>query len=95
MAENHCAKLMELFAALEARSAALRAPPPLGYGGVSLKLEIGETWHAFGGTVVWTRRDGAGEVRADPERAFERALLASAPVGLLPPGLDLPSPRQA
>jgi hypothetical protein len=59
------------------------APPPLGYRGVTLTGPQGERYEAYGGAVVRDRR----ERRADPGRAFERAVLDSAPPGLLPEGL--------
>jgi hypothetical protein len=57
--------------------------PPLGYRGVALVAGDGTRIEAYGGAVT---RDGR-ELRADPGRAFERALLASAPPGLLPDGI--------
>ena len=57
-------------------------PPPtplLGYRGIALRAPDGRTWTAFGRVVS---HDGAA--REDAERAIERALIASAPPGLLP-----------
>jgi hypothetical protein len=59
-------------------------PPPLGYRGCLLRAPDGRTWRASGGSV--TLEDGLpAEVRADPDRRFERLLLATAPPGTLPP----------
>jgi hypothetical protein len=65
-------------------------PPPspaLGYRGCFLKGPRGQQWFVFGGVVTLrsARRSGS---RRDPAKKFERTLLASAPVGLLPPWLD-------
>lgn len=57
-------------------------PPPLGYRGCWLRAPDGRRWQAGGGVV---RADG--EARADAGGAVERAILATAPAGALPPGL--------
>jgi hypothetical protein len=54
--------------------------PPLGYRGVALVAGDGTLIEAWGGAV--TR--GGRELRADPGREFERAVLASAPPGAVP-----------
>jgi hypothetical protein len=53
--------------------------PPLGHRGVWLRAPDGREWSAGGGVVV-DRRD----VRTDTEHAVERAILATAPKGVLP-----------
>ena len=57
--------------------------PPLGYRGVALTAPGGLRYEAYGGAVTLP----GGERRADPARRLERAVLASAPPGLLPEGL--------
>jgi hypothetical protein len=64
------------------------SPPPapvLGYKGVSLTCPSGGRWFAFGGVVSRTDVGGVEEVRADPDRIFERALVNTAPKGAVPP----------
>lgn len=65
-----------------------RAPAPaggdapearLGYRGCWLRAPDGRQWRASGGAVI---DDDA--VLADPDRAVERTILATAPPGLLP-----------
>lgn len=62
-------------------------PPPapaLGYRGCFLRDTTQQReWTAYQGIVAMTSAAGS-EARQDPDRAFERALLASAPEGLLP-----------
>lgn len=53
--------------------------PPLGYRGVWLRAPDGREWSAGCGVVV----DGGG-ARSDAERRVERAILATAPEGVLP-----------
>lgn len=64
-------------------------PPVLGYAGVRLLSPGGQEWTAAQGRVV-LREAGRETHRADPERTFERALLASAPAGAVPPALMPP-----
>lgn len=51
----------------------------LRYRGAWLRNAEGRMWHAAGGIVV---EEGVG--RDDPDRTVERAILATAPEGLLP-----------
>jgi len=55
------------------------APPQLGYRGAFLDDGAGRTWTAFSGAVQL-----GDEVRHDPGREIERAVLAAAPPGALP-----------
>src|SRR5215203_1307308 len=73
-----------LWAALDPWSGAPSAAPPLGYRGCILRAPDGREWMAFGGAVTLTTPEEV-DVRSDPERAFERRLLDSAPPNLLPP----------
>ena len=57
-------------------------PPPLGYRGCRLVAPGGRVWTAFRELVAL-----AAEYRRDSARAFERSLIASAPAGVLPPGV--------
>jgi len=56
--------------------------PPLGYRGSSLHDPAGRRWFAFGGVVT---RGGPDDVesRRDEGRVFEKAILDSAPEGLI------------
>jgi len=73
-------------------------PPPqpvLGYRGCSIKGPRGREWFAFGGVVTLrssrlskSSTKARSESRRDPAKKFERTLLTSAPVNLLPPWLD-------
>jgi hypothetical protein len=63
------------------------SPAALGYRGCIVGDGGGRTWTVHGQRVS-LQQEGRREVlRRDPERKFERALLASAPPGLLPTGL--------
>jgi hypothetical protein len=65
--------------------------PALGYRGITLRCSSGEEWVAFGGAVTHRDADGRVEHRNDPQRRFERRLLAGAPKDVVPsgiPGLD-------
>ncbi len=79
-------ELERLWASLEITGQPLPAAPALGYRGCFLREDQNREWVAFGG-VVELKRGGQSEIRRDKERAFEKTLLASAPPGLLPPGL--------
>jgi hypothetical protein len=64
------------------------APPTLGYRGCFLRHPDRTEWLAFAGLV--TRRSGRGdETRRDPNREFERNVLATAPAGILPRDLAI------
>jgi hypothetical protein len=56
------------------------APPDLGYRGCSVYGPGGRYWNGFDGLI----RSNDGQ-RRDPQRTFERLVLASAPPGFLPP----------
>lgn len=77
--------------------------PALGYRGCSLKGPRGREWFAFAGVVTLrfprlsksrtkppskSRPDASLDSRRDPDKKFERTLLASAPANLLPPWFD-------
>jgi hypothetical protein len=63
--------------------------PPLGYRGVALVAGGGARIDVYGGAAVRDRR----ELRADPGRELERAVLDSAPPGLVPEGISADEPR--
>ena len=74
--------------------------PALGYRGCFLQGSRNREWFAFGGLVTLRsanrsairsgdRSTDHSQSRADPTKKFERALLSSAPEGLLPPWLEL------
>jgi hypothetical protein len=68
-------------------SAALPASaPPLGYRGCFLRHPDGTEWSAFAG-IVTCHSGTSAESRRDVGREFERAVLATAPAGVLPSDL--------
>jgi len=77
-----------LLAGLRALPALERPPRPsrrrLGYHGCFVSSPDGDRFTAFAGSVA---EEPAGVVRRDDGRAVERAILATAPPGTLPPGL--------
>lgn len=56
-------------------------PSRLGYRGVFLRAPDGRRWLAFNG-VAWL--ESRSDIRRDESRRFERAVLDSAPAGVLP-----------
>ena len=65
------------------------AAPGLGYRGCWLRDPGGREWRAYAGLVELT---AAGrEFRKDPGRVFELRLLATAPPGILPREIVIPS----
>lgn len=67
----------------------------LGYRGCWLRGPDGTSWAAADGLVA-ERAAESDSVRRDDERAFERALLATAPPGILPGGaIDALAKRSA
>ena len=61
------------------------AASKLGYRGVELHLDDGESYLADASGVTRSR-EGSSETRADPGRAFERGIIDTAPPGTIPPG---------
>ena len=76
-------RLEEIWGALAPAADPPPAAPPLGYRGCYARDPGGRRWDAFGGRVVLTA-GGATEVRSDPDRQFEAAVLDSAPAESLP-----------
>jgi hypothetical protein len=70
-------KLVRLWNRLQPFRGVTPVPPALGYRGCFLEDPSGERWEAFEGVV----RSGA-ESRADPDAAFEKALLKTAPAAV-------------
>jgi hypothetical protein len=80
-------RLEEIWSRLKpAVEAAAAGPPPLGYRGAFVQEPEGRRWYAYGGRVV-IQRETLTEVRADPDREFERAVVDSAPPEVLPPAV--------
>jgi hypothetical protein len=61
-------------------------PPPLGYRGAFVDDPQGRRWYAYGGRVA-LQRGTTVELRADPDREFERTIVESAPAEILPPNV--------
>jgi len=79
--------LRELWQGLTPRAAVPAPRSVLGYRGCWIRDPHGAQWRAFDGVVVWEApRRGPSEARRDDARQFERAVLATAPAGTLPPG---------
>ena len=85
-ASDVVAALLALWDQLDEATVPADSAPPLGYRGCYLRQVTGPMWRAYG-TRVMMSGAGASITRADPEQAFERRLLRSAPPGLLPPGV--------
>jgi hypothetical protein len=81
ISDAKAAEVVSLWSALPATSAREIAAS-LGYRGCVL-LEGPRRWHAFDGVaVMWSGT--SSETRNDSARAFERAILATAPAGTIP-----------
>jgi hypothetical protein len=80
-------RLQEIWSALMPGAPAAPSAPALGYRGCALRCPPADEWLAYGGVVSHTVASGSVERRSDPERAFERLLLSTAPVAVLPPKL--------
>jgi len=83
---SEAAALEEIWDQLSPSGRELPTPPALGYRGASLDCQPHEQWLAYGGVVTHVT-GRAKEHRIDEQRRFERALLNTAPRGLLPLGL--------
>ena len=59
-------------------------PPALGYRGVRVSSEQGDSWRIYAGVIVEDRPGCAPVRRLDSDRRIERAVLATAPSGALP-----------
>lgn len=73
--------LIDRFNRLAVYAGAPPNPSRLGYRGVFLRAPDGRRWLAFN-RVAWLER--GSDTRRDEGRRFERAVLNSAPVGVLP-----------
>jgi hypothetical protein len=74
-------RLQGIWSTLEPWTGGALPVPQLGYRGFFLRGPDVE-WHAYVGMVIRKAGDRS-EMRRDKERAFEKALLASAPKGVL------------
>jgi hypothetical protein len=80
-------KLQEIWGSLSGSQQRFETPSGgLGYRGSFVRGPGHREWVAFNGLVSLTTPAGA-EVRSDPVMKFEKALLSSAPKGLLPEGM--------
>jgi len=81
--EDLVARLLALWEALEPVARPPQSPPALGYRGIELRLETGETFSAASGLVHrWD--GGVDQTRRDDRREFEGLVIRSAPPGALP-----------
>jgi len=76
--------LVRIWAGLAPTRTGPPAAPVLGYKGVSLVCPSDGRWFAYGGVAALIDANGAEELRADPDRTFERALVNTAPKGAVP-----------
>jgi hypothetical protein len=79
-------RLAALWVTLPAATGPKPKPPVLGYRGCFLRRGDGTEWRAWDG-IVEGGPETTEEAREDPDRAFERQVLESAPAGVLPPGV--------
>lgn len=84
--EETGSRLQQLFETLESYEGPPIAAPPLGYRGAFLRDDSGHEWRAYRSVVTLTAPNRS-EARRDRDRKFERALVDSAPEGLIPPAL--------
>ena len=84
--EETGSRLQQLFETLESSEEPATPAPPLGYRGAFLRDDSGHEWLAYRSVVTHTAPNRS-EARRDPGRKFERALVDSAPQGLIPPAL--------
>ena len=86
LSEEAGSKLQQLFDALEKHDGPTASAPPLGYRGVFLRDDTGHEWFAYREVVTLTESNRS-EARKDSGRQFERAIVSSAPQGLIPAAL--------
>jgi hypothetical protein len=77
-------ELQRIWRTLKPEKVEISEPPSLGYRGCFLKCSAKRRWTAFDGVVVF-KTEKRSESRRDTAKRFERAILASAPTGALPP----------
>ena len=83
LSEEAGSKLQQLFDALEKHDGPTASAPPLGYRGVFLRDNAGHEWFAYREIVTLTGPNRP-EARKDAGRQLERAIVSSAPEGLIP-----------
>jgi hypothetical protein len=76
-------ELESIWTKLPGWSGSAPSAPALGYRGCFVKGPGSGEWFAYEGMVTRTGQDQS-ESRRDPDRAFEKIILASAPKGLVP-----------
>ena len=81
-------RLEDIWNALKPSTENLPSAPPLGYRGCWLRDASGREWVTFKGFIT-QKRAGTSETRANKERSFEKLLLASAPVGMIPASFEV------
>lgn len=78
------AGVLAVWERLASRSGPAAVPPPLGSRGCALRSPDGSVWRSVAGTVTLHASGRPAEARDDRTREFERALLATAPPGIVP-----------
>jgi hypothetical protein len=86
LSEEAGRNLLQLFDALEKHDGPTASAPPLGYRGVFFRDNAGHEWFAYREVVTLTGPNSR-EARKDAGRQFERAIVSSAPQGLIPAAL--------
>lgn len=83
LAEAEVSELVDAWERLQPSVVAPGKRPRLGYSGSWMIDATGRRWHAFDGRARLSTREGE-LLKIDPDRAFERKIVDSAPSGLLP-----------
>ena len=84
--EDVAQQLMAIWDTLEPWLGERPAAPLLGYRGCFLRNHMGQEWFAYRAVVTLQMANGS-QSRSNPDRSFEKHLLASAPEGTLPSSL--------
>jgi len=77
-------RLQDLWNRLPATVRVLAPAPLLGYRGAAVECSSGRRWWAYHGIAESKTGDTVPECRLDKGRDFEKAILATAPAGLVP-----------
>ena len=86
LSAGQVARLRRAWSRLTVKPSPPTLPPSLGSRGTAMRCVRGEEWRAYGGCVTHTA-GGRVESRSDEDHRFEKALLATAPSGVVPSGI--------